>query len=377
MANIETHLRELGVLIGIKNEVSNLKLTSTSISEKNFCSIIDSILPSSKHSQYNNIRLIKFGLSERNIIKNAFALSKVIVSKLQIQSIISADWFGYDSSKQEPYDIEVNSLYFSLKEDSFILENMGLYKLLNCFTGSNYKTRHIFEDYAPQEYSKWFDTTWKSLLNYLSTHSNVWNYINPKDPKKRAKITKTPTDLLFEFIEGKTIKSITLPIKCTLKDFKKGTTSKIREGVFSKFIRDKLDSNTAYNSEKRTCAIAASNSLADELNKKLNYSSGLARFLRIHPNEYYYAKTTSNGVELYKVPAENNFTSTIQITSIVGSVPDKQANILTTIENTETGNTLVLRNECRFSHGQFNGTPEAKLYYENNGSLDIIYTKLV
>jgi len=376
MANIETHLRELGVLVGIKNEVSDLKLTSASISDSDFCSIIDSILTSSKHSQYNNIRSVKFGLSERNIIKNAFELSKVIVNKLHIHSIISADWFGYDSGKEEPYDIEVNGLYISLKENSFILENMGLYKLLNCFTGSTYKTRHIFEDYAPKEYSSWFDTTWKCLLTYLSNHSNEWNYINPKNHNKRAKITKTSTAVILEYIEEKFNVSITLPINCTLNDFKIGTTSQIREGVFSKFIKDKLDSNPAYNSKKRTCAIAASNALENELNKNLNYSSGLARFLRIHSNEYFYAKKSSNGVELYKVPAEKDFTSTIQITSIVGSVPDKQANILTTIKNTRTGNTLVLRNECRFSHGQFNGTPEAKLYYEHGGSLDIIYTKL-
>lgn len=110
--------------------------------------------------------------------------------------------------------------------------------------------------------------------------------------------------------------------------------------------------------------------------QNLNYSSGIARFLRIHEHSYYYAKTTSLGVELYEVPSKDTFISTIQITSIIGSVPDKQANILTTIKNIETNQTLVLRNECRFSHGQFNGTPEAKLYYEHGGSLEIIYKKI-
>ena len=99
----------------------------------------------------------------------------------------------------------------------------------------------------------------------------------------------------------------------------------------------------------------------------------MPRFLRIHKKEYYYAKTTQAGIEIYKVPSLSSFENSIIIESIKPSVPDKQANILTTIKNTKTGGTLVLRNECRFSHGQFNGTPEAKLYYENKGSLLVIY----
>ena len=78
-----------------------------------------------------------------------------------------------------------------------------------------------------------------------------------------------------------------------------------------------------------------------------------------------------------KVPNIQSFGNDIIIESIKGSVPDKQANILTTIKNTKTNQTLVIRNECRFSHGKFNGTPEAKMYYERGGSLDIIYERII
>lgn len=137
--------------------------------------------------------------------------------------------------------------------------------------------------------------------------------------------------------------------------------------------REELESNDNYNAKKKSCAIAATAALANELNSNLNYNAGLPRFLRIHNKEYYYAKTTSSGIEIFKVPAISAFGNDIVIDSIVSSVPDKQANILTTIENKKTGKTLVLRNECRFSHGQFNGTPEAKMYYEHGGSLEVIY----
>ena len=79
-------------------------------------------------------------------------------------------------------------------------------------------------------------------------------------------------------------------------------------------------------------------------------------------------------VEIFKIPAAKFFTDNIVVDSIKASVPESQANILTTIRNTATNKTLTFRNECRFSHGQFNGTPEAKLYYENDmDTLDVIY----
>lgn len=376
MADIKTHLRELGVLVGIKNQLCRLGYSYTTINSNSFCSIVDSILPNSKHRYYNNIREIDFSNSDRSIIKNAFALSNAIINKLEIKMLISADWFGFNSGKEEPYDIEINGKLFSLKEDSFILENMGLYKLLNCYTGSNYKKRHIFEDYAANEYCNWFNITWDCLITYLKSNNNTWSYINPKNNTKRATISLNQNGVQFDYYEGNHHETNLLPLQCQLCTFKSQTTSHTREGVFAKFINNQLDTNSKYNEAKKQCAIVASNKLANELMQNLNYSSGIARFLRIHEHSYYYAKTTFLGVELYEVPSKDTFTSTIQITSIIGSVPDKQANILTTIKNIETNQTLVLRNECRFSHGQFNGTPEAKLYYEHGGSLEIIYKKI-
>lgn len=138
-------------------------------------------------------------------------------------------------------------------------------------------------------------------------------------------------------------------------------------------INQCLDSNYAYTISKKECAIAASEALADELNNNLNYRAGLPRFLRIHNFEYYYAKTTPYGINVFRVPSIKDFGDSIRIESIKASVPNTQANILTTIVNINTGRRLVLRNECRFSHGQFNGTPEAKMYYEHGGSLLTIY----
>ena len=57
-------------------------------------------------------------------------------------------------------------------------------------------------------------------------------------------------------------------------------------------------------------------------------------------------------------------------------MPDSQLNIFTEIKNTQNNKSLLFRNELRYSHGQFNGTPEAKLYHKSGGDLSIMYDVL-
>ena len=211
------------------------------------------------------------------------------------------------------------------------------------------------------------------MLKIVNSAGGQWQYVNPRKPKG-ASITIAGDSVVLDYIEkGRSAARCILPLNCSLDKYENNTTAKTREEVFAKFINQCLDSNYDYTFSKKQCAIAASEALADELNNNLNYRAGLPRFLRIHNFEYYYAKTTPYGVEVLRVPSIKDFGNSIKIESIEASVPSTQANILTTIVNINTGRHLVLRNECRFSHGQFNGTPEAKMYYEHGGSLLAIY----
>lgn len=49
-------------------------------------------------------------------------------------------------------------------------------------------------------------------------------------------------------------------------------------------------------------------------------------------------------------------------------VPKSQLNVYFTFEisNSNGLNSIIFRVECRYSHGQFKGVPEAKLYYTDN-----------
>ena len=378
MADIKTNLRELSVAttIGLLKNGMPFNLQNL-YNPKTFFAYATQVITGNISSACNVYALPSFSSELKQIVDNGYKLGRAIWENdyFSISKTDTISWLGNDTQKDDPVDITVGHYGFSLKEESFILENMGLYKLVNCFTGSNYKKRHIFSDYARPEYELWFVVTWYELLKFLSENNGIWKYKHPRKDKKGTITLVGDVVHLKYFHDGK-ITSSMLPQKCTLSIFEKNTTSKTREEVFSKFINQELDYNLNYNTAKRNCAIAATKALAAELNANLDYNAGLPRFLRIHNFEYYYAKTTAVGIEIYKVPSLKSFQNDIIIESIVSSVPDKQANILTTIKNKKTGKSLVIRNECRFSHGQFNGTPEAKMYYEHGGSLLVIYEPL-
>lgn len=376
MADIKTHLRELSVAttIGLLNSKIPFTFSDLYNSEK-FFEYASTVISNDITSASNLCTQTNFTGELKTIIDNGYKLGKAIFENpyFAISCVDKISWLGNNTQKDDPVDISVGKYGFSLKEESFILENMGLYKLLNCYTGSTYKKRHIFSDYARKEYEQWFSITWREMLNELKRNNGLWSY-NNTIKRKCGIITELDNEISFEYYQNdKLVAKTTLPKNCALPDFEKSTTSKTREEVFAKFINQNLDSNLHYNEAKKHCAVVASDNLAEELRNNLNYHAGLPRFLRIHNSEYYYAKTTNTGIQIYKVPSLQSFGNDIIIESINGSVPNKQANILTTIKNQKTGKTLVLRNECRFSHGQFNGTPEAKMYYERGGSLLVIY----
>lgn len=376
MADIKTHLRELSVatIIGLLKNNINFQLKDLYNSNM-FCQIASKVIDSDISNADNICSVPSYTGELRQIIDNGYQLATYIYKNphFMIKPEDPIYWLGNDTQKDDPVDITIGRYKFSLKEKSFILENMGLYKLLNCYTGSQYTRRHIFKDYAPNEYIRWFSVTWNEMLKIVNSMGGQWQHSDSKKTK-RSLITLTDNSVVLDYIEhNKSIVKSALPLNCSLEIYENDTTSKIREKVFAKFIHQCLDSNNEFIQVKKECSIAASEALAYELNQNLNYQAGLPRFLRIHDFEYYYAKTTSKGVHVFKVPSVKDFGKSIRIESIEASVPNTQANILTTIVNVNTGKRLVLRNECRFSHGQFNGTPEAKMYYERDGSLLTIY----
>ena len=91
---------------------------------------------------------------------------------------------------------------------------MGLYKLLNCYTGfSIYKTTYFLKDYAPYEYAEWFSITWNEMLKIVNSVGGRWQYSNTRKPKE-ALITLSGNSVALDYLEhGRSTAKSNSPIK--------------------------------------------------------------------------------------------------------------------------------------------------------------------
>jgi hypothetical protein len=378
MADILTHLRELSFGYGIlKGGV--LKTEDTPLEFLNFC---QRNIENCTHLSISSISKnnSKFSPEEYNVILNGLKLSKFILSKNIIKtantdfSKWNVRWLGMNTQSGLASDIIVEGVLFSLKEESFILHNMGLYQLINIIIDKHVFQRglHIFETFANNELDSWFLTTRDLIIKLLKQES-----FRSSDSKGEIIEMIYSNDRLNMFFNGSKgyVDNFS---SCDYTRFKNETNSYLREKVFSKFLNNKLSADSEYLKSKKKCAEAAGSNLVSYLKKNLTENpspKSLFNLFRINTQSYYYAKTTNKHIEVYKIPSQQEFSANIKITNISFSVPQSQLNIFTTIENINTKSKLVLRNELRYSHGQLNGTPEAKMYIDE-GSLLIAYEEI-
>lgn len=373
MADIKTHLRELSVAttIGILKEEMPVTINDLYNSEK-FYNYASKLISNDISSAANILSEPMYTGELRAIINNGYRLGKKIFESdyFKICAGDTIKWTGNNTQKGDPIDIYVGSYGFSLKEESFILKNMGLYELLNCMTGSNYnKGLHIFATFAPKEYDAWFAYTWGKFIDYLKKHS-VWTL------KKGLSVSECKlqgNDIILKFNNKKSNVPISIS---TNYEYMCYTSSILREKTFSKWIKNVLVNDEEYKSLKKACSRKAGREVCNLITN--NYSPDyIYRFFQIYEKEYYYAKTTHYETTVLKVPSRDSFSSIIKLERCRFEVPLSQLNIYSTFINTQTGNKLEFRNECRFSHGQFNGIPEAKMYVARNTSLADLYETIL
>lgn len=252
MADIKTNLRELSVATTVGLLRAGISFQKEELYNSACFLTYAKRVISSDISIANNLGTGEIFTGElKKIIDNGYQLGKAIYENkhFHIDEDSKITWQGNDTQKDDPIDITIGDYGFSLKEESFILENMGLYKLLNCYTGSDYKKRHIFSDYARAEYESWFTVTWEELVKTI-TRTGIWSY-NDVAKQKNGKILFEGNVIKFEyFLKGKLEASSVLPKDCNLSTFENNTSSKTREQVFSKYIKLNLENNTKYNTAK-------------------------------------------------------------------------------------------------------------------------------
>ncbi|MEA3495644.1 MAG: hypothetical protein U9R42_06365 [Bacteroidota bacterium] len=370
MADILTHLREISFGYSILKG-GNINFNDSPGTFLEFCK---SNIKNCEFLTRNQIsaKSTKFSSEELSTISNGLKLGKFIIDNGIINSNTSnVKWLGNATQSGTAFDIEIDNIPFSLKEDSFILHNMGLYQLVNIITDKVIYKRglHIFEEFAPQELDQWFKKTRDIVIAKLKEGS----FRTEDRQRKNIKLAYTEGKL-YLFYNGLELKVDNFS-ECNYERFKKEIKGVLKEKVFSKFINQEISSCNEYLKAKKHCAEKAGENFVKFLKDNVieNPSpKSLFNLFRITDSNYYYAKTTNNYIEVYNIPSKNEFLNKIKITDISYTVPDSQLNLFTTIENTETGEKLIVRNELRYSHGQLNGTPEAKMYI-SEGSLLIAY----
>lgn len=375
MADILTNLRELSVALFFYN---GKRLSE--IDPQYFLSQVKKYVKNTQHLSPFNLSNSgnAFNSLELNTIQNGFALGSVIKQKLHVAPQPQITWLGLQTHSDSPTDLQIEKYRFSLKEQSFIIENMGLYKLMNLLTGKPQYSRgqlHAFENFALPELREWFKVTRDLIVSYLV--KSDFQFMKPGSYSSLMRLDGSSLLLSVEYRNGSIFQSrIQNFPKCSYELFRDQTNGDTREHVFSKFINKILNKNPEYIKAKLLCSTTAGQNIICEIeNSKGNIVDNLQRFFRIEDEKYYYAKTTGSTILLYEVPAKKDFSSILKVADLSYAVPKSQLNIFTTLQNKETGKEIKFRSEVRYTHGQLNNIPEAKTYIES-GDLTIVYRKI-
>ena len=362
MADIKTILRETSVILGLYNiEIENSN-------SGQFVNKLKKCIINSTEVELEINKILEIDISiHKNIISNGFTLGRRLIELFK--KVESVKWVGANVGMQYPFDIIVNGEGISLKEDSYILKNPAFSDYLNSLTQINppFSTIHVFRHFAPELFEKWFQYT----LSKAFEEPDGTIYFN----QKRGHHFKKKNDsLIFEHKELKTVKiHKSEPLKEV--EFNKKVGGKFIEHSFSKWINEKLSEDKKYTELKKQCSQEAGMKLKSFIEKNLNIDSRkILELVQIYEQKYLYAKV---GNLIYEVPTYSNVN--VKLKSIEISVPQSQLNVLFTFQfSTQNSSADVsFRVECRYSHGQFKGVPEAKLYYIDNSQIENIYYKII
>ena len=361
MADIKTILRELSVILGYILAKYKLTFTEETIDVKTYLGFIRKHC---KNINECNIEIQKIEelddfVIHKGIIKNGLLLGQLLFEKLNLEGDIF--WLGAKGRSKYPFDIKIGETGISLKENSFILKNPSFANYLNALIQPEqpFKNVHVFRTFAPVEFSKWYNHVYKRLFEEYNNHNVDEMIFAYKD--RGTFIKKSKLGLIFS--SPKKVIEIKFGDNLNEISFKKKLGGFIFEHTVSKWIKMKLEKKAEYEILKKKCSLKAGEKLREFVTKNLNLDKNkLLELLQIYNETYYYGKSFGK-THLYQVPSNKECKIALIKTKI--KVPESQLNVHFTFEisNANGINKIVFEVQCRYSHGQLNGIPEAKLYY--------------
>jgi hypothetical protein len=365
VADIKTILRELSVILGYILAKYKLTFTEETIDVKTYLDFIRKycINVNECNSEIQKIEELDDFVIHKSIIKNGLTLGTLLFEKLNLDGEIY--WLGASVHSKYPFDLKIGNIGISLKEDSYILKNPSFASYLNALVqpAKPFRTVHVFRHFAPTEFSNWFRYTYTMLFEEFNGHAV--NDIIFSYEKRGTFIRKSRTGLIFGTPETE------IEIEANTNLDEEAFSSKIGSFLFehtvSKWIKDKLEKkDQQYEKLKKECSIKAGENLKDFILENLNLDKDkLLEIFQIYEQSYYYAKGAGTA-HIYQVPS--NKECVMELVDIEVKVPQSQLNVYFTfkITNSNGAKDLLFRVECRYSHGQLKGVPEAKLYYTDN-----------
>lgn len=364
MADIKTILRELSVIIGYVIKQFNLKDDYKIVN--NFVNLIKKYCVNINENigELNKIKDIhKFDSIQLDIIENGIILGGYLYDKLNLKGEIK--WIGSEVKNEIPADISVDEIGISLKENSHILKNPAFADYLNALTSPDisFKNVHVFRLFAQKELNDWF----KYSFNKLTLESSKYHNGDKIFKYKSYYIKKGEDELIF--VGHRKCQKLSLSEEVDEDLFNKSINNDIVEHTFSKWISESLKKDDGYIKLKKQCSEKAGENLRDYIinNKKFNKENILG-ILQIYNQNYYYGKCINNNPKIFLVPTITEVD--IDIKDITVEVPKSQlnVNIIFNIIVISDGkaNEIKMHVECRYSHGQFNGIPEAKIYCKDD-----------
>lgn len=375
MADIKTILRELSVVVGYLVAIKKFNEEDVYVVDK-FVTALKSFVTNLDDCEFEIEKIaniVKFNLEQKSIILNGTMLGKHIFKKLKPKGEIK--WLGFENKNENPSDISIGTTKISLKEDSDILKNPAFAKYLNAIAegATIFKNVHIFRDFAKDEFENWFKYTFTKLRE-IATTTKVEDVIYSCEKHSVLYyIKRGENSLIFgadddyrKFEDNELI---------TEFEFDKRMNKKTIEYTLSKWINENLEKNEEYLKLKKKCSLSAGENLKTFIEKNNNVNKyKILALLQIYADNYFYGKCISRKPQLFKVP--NIKECIVEITNIEYSVPKSQLNLIVTFDVRihDEQNEIVMRVECRYSHGQFKGIPEAKLYCKDD--LKKLYTLL-
>ena len=365
MADIKTILRELSVILGYILSKYRLTFKDELIDVKTYLSFIRKYCKNVNecNSEIQKIEELDDFVIHKDIIRNGLKLGQLLFEKLNLDGDIY--WLGAKVKSKYPFDIKIGEVGISLKEDSYIIKNPSFADYLNALVqpSQSFSKVHVFRKFAPNEFKMWYEYTYKKLFAEFKKYQVDQIIYNNK--KHKTFIRTGKAGLIF----GENENTIEIGTNENLDENSLNSTlgGNIFEHTISKWIKERLEKkDLEYERLKRECSLKAGTDLKDFVTKNLNLNSKIIlELLQIYDESYYYGKSFGEA-QLYQVPS--NKECKIKLINIEIKVPKSQLNVYFTFElsNANYSNTVVFRVECRYSHGQFKGIPEAKLYYTDN-----------